>query len=197
MDTFHVFINGFNQTTGQRSVGMFQLFKNACEATKSIDNIRCEIRNYDANMEELASFMLNMAGDSMLIVNVYAYSWGGGRGFISLARALKKRGVEIRLAVLCDPVYSSWFSPLRPVLAFNPWAKITIPSNVNHVNSVHQTQNHPRGHRIVAADRSKTVIHGRVLVNRNHAYIDESTQFRDMVIEGYMTDTRKYTKEGE
>lgn len=105
-------------------------------------------------------------------VFVYAYSWGAGGGFVRLARALKKRGIEIEIAVLSDPVYCP---PLRCLawLALCPWQKIRVPDNVKRVHYFFQRENLPQGHHLVADDPRKTTIERPHQARQEHHYMDE------------------------
>lgn len=191
MNRFHIFISGFNQDTSGDH-GIFRIFKDAAVKTKHYDEVRCELRNYNADMEELAQMMVNMAGGSpgdINEVNIYAYSWGGGRGFTQLANALDMRGVIVNHAVLCDPVYWHPFPPLRWWGAKSKSSKIVVPSNVLNVSSVHQVKNWPSGHQLVAADPKKTYIQKRIKVDAGHSSIDDSVDYRRLAMAVYQPST--------
>lgn len=165
---------------------------------------------WNADWKSLAHLIANNASACVEIV-VVAYSWGAGHGFVSLAKELAKYGLKVVCAYLADPVYRSprllmrWRSlvnrgPLAPT--------IHIPDNVKEVRWTRQSRNKPQGHDLQGlspefvesvhfdlspggdAPRTRrireqvgTLIHDPVLVDCDHAWMDDRQEFRNMVLE--------------
>lgn len=121
-------------------------------------------------------------------IRIYAYSWGAGFGFITLAKELHRRGIGIRHAVLCDGVWRrpgipagfNWVGSLSSV-----WrkGKLPIPASVDEVTWCYQTNNRPDGDQPVAAKGARTIIHpGFKLTDAVHATADDSQWFYDTSI---------------
>ena len=135
---------------------------------------------------------------------VAAYSWGGGWGFPQLAKECDKRGLRIRMAVLCDPVYRSpyFIGKWKSMVNRNDWysvggilaPKIKVPASVDEVAWFYQRQNKPQAHKLVAinpwtpvtigeAPNRGTLIHpGVEITGVNHAYMDDADIFHDKVM---------------
>lgn len=130
------------------------------------------------NWKAIAAFLeRNSPEPEKAWINIYAYSWGCGHGFKDLTRQLQKRGMVVRNAVLCDPVYHSWWRPWR-ALAMSP--AIRIPRNVREVHWLRQYNNRPAGTDLIAEDRH-TIIHDAVVIeDREHEYMDDSPEFFEM-----------------
>ena len=171
-------ISGFTQTEAKphgvyrlKEKIIAQIYDSGCLA-----NIRVEMRQWNDNWKNVADHVHILNTEREVLVNVYAYSWGAGWGFVQLANQLKKRGITIKTAVLCDPVYRHpnlllrWKSLLsRDWTTFSPFIK--IPSNVETVHHFHQTLDRPQGHMLWAEDVSKTRITEAVKLERTHSYI--------------------------
>lgn len=86
-------------------------------------------------------------------VIVAAYSWGVGNGLVRFAWALKKYGIDILHAVICDGIYRhaypggewrSYFGDLVP-----SWSTIVFPPNVKKVTGFYQEETRPMGQKPV------------------------------------------------
>jgi len=148
----------------------------------------CVITPYEwwEDMRGLAQFIVRNSAVSPRVM-VIAYSWGCGAAFATLARECEAMGVEITVAVLCDPVFRSrvfpaWL-PLNP-LSVSPWMRpaIKIPASVQRVEWVRQDKDFPRGHDLVAEDPASTVIGLGCYVPVGHTRIDNSTEFQSLAL---------------
>lgn len=195
-------IMGFTQTIAYL-VGMLKLWRRL-RMRSSEDRFICHPQRWCANWAEVADFINVITHNDALgvpkpTIYVAAYSWGAGWGFIRLAKELKKRGLHISKAVLCDPVYRSplfpfgWLTRLRTMINKGPLApRIVIPSNVENVWYFFQTQNKPRAHRLVPQKEGYPVIHPGTDGDENlkpgeleadHAFMDDQPEFIGKVIE--------------
>ena len=178
INTWHVPISGFTQTL-DRSNGIHKLW---IKLRSVVDKQTCIIHPqvWNANFAELAEFIWMMSqGNGVPTIKVYAYSWGCGHGFVRLAKELRKRGLTIQTAVLCDPVFHSWWRPWR-AMVFSP--NIEIPSNVEEVFWFRQYRNHPQATGLVEEDKDETNIHSPVVLDREHAYMEDAVEFHDMCL---------------
>jgi len=116
-------------------------------------------------------------------IDVFAYSWGVGFGFLRLAKYLRRHDIEIQNAVLCDGVAHvgpgfAGLHTLSKLLAFLPAWEIVIPDNVRAVYPLRQEQTRLRGHAMRCADPNATRLAPFVLdPHRGHTEMDESPSF--------------------
>lgn len=112
----------------------------------------------------------------------FCFSYGGGWGFLQLARELGKRDLNIETAVLCDAVYRSrWF--IGKWLAFVDWPMIRVPDNVCRVIPFVQRMSRPRGHRIVAINEKTTTIEEPIILHASHVNCDDNRHFHAVAID--------------
>lgn len=176
---WHILISGFTQTL-ERQNGMSRLWLKMRPVASPTTCV--QIYTWDADWDEVSGFIALNSADAPT-VNVYAYSWGAGWGFVKLAERLSERGLEIRNAVLCDPVYRNpylptWFS-LAPRSLFGE-RTIRVPMNVREVRWFYQTQNKPAGHEPESNGRTK--IHRGVQLHYPHAGMEDSVEFHQAVL---------------
>lgn len=167
---WHVVISGFTQHRGDPT-GSQRLW---LKLRGLVNNGRScvEFFPWNSNWRDVAEWIWRCRPEERPPrVYVYAYSWGAGGGFVRLARALRKRGIEIEFAVLSDPVYCP---PLRCLawLALVPWIPIRVPDNVRRVHYFLQRLNFPRGHKLVADDARRTTIERPQEARQVHHYMD-------------------------
>jgi pimeloyl-ACP methyl ester carboxylesterase len=112
-------------------------------------------------------------------VAIFGYSWGCGFGFVQLAKSLQRLGIDVKSAVLCDPVLHHGFMKWR---AFMPWRPIWIPSNVDEVWKFYQTKNMPRGHKLKRTSRF-TIMQTPVKLNAKHSEMDNQSEWHDKCLE--------------
>ena len=112
-----------------------------------------------------------------LDVRVFAYSWGAGHGFRSLAVELGNRGIDISSAVLSDGVYHSWRAIWRAMWSPFWTPRIVVPKNVKKVWWFRQFEDKPAGHNLVAECSGSTTIHDPKVLTVTHAYMDEAPEF--------------------
>ena len=170
--TWHQVISGFTQNLGRPS-GAEQLYFELREMINAETDVRLSV--WKDRWDDVAEFMRRSSVAEPRIY-IYAYSWGGGYGFKHLANALRKRGMHIDCAVLCDPVYRSsilptWL-PINP-LSMTSWARIKVPDNVRRVKWFYQRQNRPQGHNLIAKDPKKTAIAPGIQLDANHEFMDD------------------------
>lgn len=141
---------------------------------------------WDEDMRGLVDFIQRNSpnGSEAMVI---AYSWGCGVGFTTFAREALRSGLRIKIAVLCDPVYRSRIFPTW--LPFNPLSisrlirmPISIPASVERVEWVRQIVDYPRGHDLIAEDRTRTKIGGGSYVLARHRSIDNSEDFYRLAI---------------
>ncbi|HJT31056.1 MAG TPA: hypothetical protein VJ783_03240 [Pirellulales bacterium] len=167
---WHVVISGFTQHRGDPT-GSQKLW---LRLRGLVNNGRScvEFFPWNSNWKDVAEWIWRCRPEERPPrVYVYAYSWGAGGGFVRLARALRKRGIEVERAVLSDPVYCP---PLRCLAwtALLRWKKIHVPDNVRRVDYFFQRRNYPRGHHLVALDPKRTVIGRPQEAALEHHYMD-------------------------
>jgi hypothetical protein len=175
---WHIPISGFTQGI-DRANGFDKLWLKLRD--KAGENVSVVTpQRWSADFDSLADFIDRMSPDGKTPeINIYAYSWGCGRGFIQLSEELGKRGLIVLNAVLCDPVFYSRWRPWRAMVA-SP--AITIPKNVNQVYWFYQRQNRPCATELRPL-ASTTAIAPGVELRREHAWMDDAPQFHEKCME--------------
>lgn len=178
-------IGGFKQTE-RKSVGMDEIQRRL--EWRYNDMGRCEVydlRTWKSDMTGLAALAKR---DGVARAIVIGYSHGGGYAAPRLVKQLQKRGIQIRLVLLCDPVYRPLWLPrwtLAQVLSFRALipgsAVIRFPEPVVALYGVRQEQSIPRAHR-VRIGRSEAM-EMRLLTGYDHDEIDESEEWFSLVDE--------------
>lgn len=181
-------IGGFTQDTHTEN-GMIKLSERLRENGHSDGfDKRVLFYRWDSNWHRVAeyNFIISEMYTEHLTICIFAYSWGAGWGAIQLAKHLQKTGLDVRVMVLCDPVYRhpnillKWFSLFGRDWNFNP--TITIPLNVEEVFSFHQRQNIPQGHKILV--QGQTILHPSYHIkNMIHQKMDSSWIFQGTCME--------------
>lgn len=177
----HVCISGFTQSL-QRASGLENLWLMLRDEHEG-GACRVSLREWDSDWDAFAEHVWRTGLGGDVDVRVYAYSWGAGHGFVRLARELGARGIQIRYAVLSDPVYRRWYALWRSVwspLLGEP--TIEVPANVREVAYLIQRRNIPHGHRLVA-EHPKTVIHEPRTLDYSHQYMDDAIEFHEASID--------------
>lgn len=143
---------------------------------------------WSADMEAFVRFVLRNSGPSKPRLMVTGYSWGAGVGAMRLAEACYPLGLTIEMMLLCDPVYRSRLLP--DWLPFNPrsvatfWRpEIVVPRSVDKVVWMRQAVSVPSGHDLRAAFSGVTTIRPPVISLADHCSIDDTPEWRDMVLE--------------
>src|SRR5688500_4992637 len=107
IETVHIPIRGFQQDDGEQS-GVEVLWRERLRPLAGAATLVVTPLEWDHDWKDYAAFLsrLNPEGAPPPKLCVYAYSWGAGWGFISLAKQLGKLDppMRIALAVLTDPV---------------------------------------------------------------------------------------------
>ncbi len=184
----HQCISGFTQTQA-RPHGVLKLSEKLHNEGFNNSTSRVFLHPWNANWAGIAEYfwLLGENHNANVIVNIYAYSWGGGWGAIRLAKQLKSRGIVVQIMVLCDAVYRHpvflmrWTSLLQRDSSLSP--VITVPDNVLRVRPLHQRQNTPQGHKIKGSKTFAGIIDESMLISRDHQYMDDAPEFHDMVLE--------------
>jgi hypothetical protein len=177
---WHILIRGFTQCDARPS-GFEHLWLQL--RNRSNPDTAILLVNWNADFADLAS-LISRCSTEGAGVNIYAYSWGAGRGFPMLACELHRHGMTVATACLCDPVYRdpglpAWLPDLRAML---PDQKIVVPSNVAEVHWCYQRRNHPTGHTPVRSPDASTVIHpGRELFI-HHEQMDDAPEFYEIAL---------------
>jgi pimeloyl-ACP methyl ester carboxylesterase len=127
------------------------------------------------------------------VIDLVGYSWGGASA-IELAWELKDCGLKVRKILLADAVYRHRYRAGN-WRAFWPHSKLVVPSTVGEVFWVRQRNPRfrpfhthgwfqPAGHDVVpeSADSLGPAIHEPVIVDCVHNFVDDSAEFRAMVV---------------
>lgn len=173
MKTWIICISGYTQKRGVSSgtVELWHLMRQY-----SAPEVCVQLKLWNDDFEDYAAFIRrNSDRDARILV--CAYSWGAGHGFLRLAKALQGH-CKIDCAVLCDPIYRSRLLSMR-WLAFSPWPKITIPTNVQDVYWFRQEVDRPRSHDLRASDDEMTWIHPAEVLPLPHTEIDNSPVYHE------------------
>jgi hypothetical protein len=176
---WHIIISGYSQSY-RTPTGCERIWLALHAATDTVE--RCLYFPWNAPWCDIAEF-IKRCSEPDAEVYIYAYSWGAGYGFVSLAEELQKRGLPVTHAVLCDPVWRrkgipaglNWIGSLSSVWADS---KLDVPANVQEVSWCYQRNNKPDGDTPTAAKGATTIIHPGVKIeNAIHPTIDESEWF--------------------
>lgn len=171
-------ISGFSQDFAHPS-GIEVLWE---RLRQSFSNFECCVTMYPwrSDWKAIASHIVRTGRPTGIDVRVAAYSWGAGHGFVKLALALMNQGVNIKVAVLSDPVYRNawmlWRSLWSPILG-EP--VISIPENVGKVLYLRQQMVWPHGHKCVSKS-GKTAIEDHGFLVRPHVWMDDAREFHDL-----------------
>lgn len=179
-ERFHVPIMGFTQNQSRES-GLEKVWRQLREEIPLKTQCLVHPQRWNADFDGLAEFIFRNGGPGTL-VNVYAYSWGCGHGFVKLAKALRKRGIQIPQAVLSDPVYHSWWRPWRGLFPAVWNGPIVVPENVWDVHSFYQRLNRPQG-TTLKLNNKLAVNREPIEVKAAHEYMDDTSEFRNKVLE--------------
>lgn len=143
-------------------------------------------------MDHWAGFVHSMIEDADdPCIMIAGYSYGCGWGFQKISKYLEDWAINVRCAVLCDPVYRSpfyslaWRSMITKDVPIVGWMAPTIRvrKNVREVHSFYQLENRPRAHRLVAMDPNRTTIHPRERLFKPHQAMDDHPDFHHKVHE--------------
>lgn len=171
ISTWHIVISGFTQKEDSYN-GCERLW----EALTAHLSPTCVVmqKEWDDDFDRLAARIKRCSGDRPTVY-IYAYSWGAGNGFVSLAKALREYGIFVEVAVLCDPVYYSRL-PLWSIRFLGALAgkDIEVPANVKRAAYFIQRVNYPRGSKVVAEDPVYTTITEPVLLALPHGDMEDS-----------------------
>ena len=169
MKVWHEIIGGFLQNQGTLT-GMIKLWADIHAKCCKPGHTNANFSPWNSNWKHRAEHISRFSAEEPIIL-VYAYSWGAGWGARQLAKELDKRGLEIRMMILSDPVYRHpyWLGNWR---AFWPYSVIKFPPNVNEISYYIQRIDWPRGHKVEG-----NKVHNPVEVSRGHRWMDEAPEF--------------------
>lgn len=183
MISLNVCISGFTQTQG-RGHGVFRLSEELVRRGYNEGvHRRVWYLRWNENWRRWAEHvdLISVLHNQEVLVAIHGYSWGGGWGAMEFARELRRLGIGVRFAVLCDAVYRDWLAPLRYRALFGrdthflPAPLIRVPSNVGEVFPFHQTMDRPQGHRLLPENGTK--IHPSARLYRTHGAMDDAPEF--------------------
>lgn len=181
---FIVPIMGFTQQTA-RPTGLEKLWRQLREHSAP-DCCILTPRQWDDNWQGIAQFIDRNAAEHARI-DVVAYSWGAGDGFIKLAESLGRLPVprSVEMAVLADPIYRSPMVPFVFRSLLNTfWApSIIVPDNVRRVRWTRQNVNKPAGHDLRRTDGSVRGIGWGYIRGLRHEQMDDDPAFHEMAME--------------
>lgn len=185
---WHVVISGYTQNYGSLN-GSETLWGDIDDALCSKGpGVRVLYFPWNAPWREIAEMIKRNSVPSTEVF-IYAYSWGAGYGFVTLAQQLEDWGVSVRHAVLCDPVWRrpgipAFFQWVGTIASYFGRETIAVPTNVLEVSWCYQRNSKPDGDRPVAAKGSRTRINaGFKLRNAVHTTADESQWFQSRAME--------------
>jgi len=169
--------SGFLQSKGNVGNGCVNILR-SLELEYGSKGTRIELENWDDDTEHTAEYIYQLSSkENPPDVAIFAFSWGCGYGFINLARSLQKRGIDVKYAVLCDPVYyglAKWRALIPKTLYSKVY--ITVPGNVKEVFWLRQNVSKPAGHDL-RAESPYTCIHEPIILDVKHTDADNSPQF--------------------
>jgi len=174
-------IPGYMQRRGDPGAGVPALHRELSAAYNG-PTCRVDLFLWDSKWRDLARW-IDQSSIRAARIDVFAYSWGVGFGFLRLAKYLRRHGREIQNAVLCDGVAHVGpglgpFHTASKSLAFLPCWSIRIPDNVRAVHRLRQENSLLRGHPIHRADPNRTRLATPIYdVHRVHATMDDSPAF--------------------
>lgn len=180
---------GFTENRGYPS-GMEDLWFNVLRRYASEWLTVYHPQKWNVKPDEILSQMRRLRITDVMCVG---YSWGAGVGVQQFADKARMYGISIPFACLCDPVYRSrllpvWL-PINP-LSLTRHPKIEIPTSINEVYWVKQSQNLPAGHDLVAKNPTITTIHPPETLPVGHGMIDEHPRWKELVgsiVEEFLT----------
>ena len=171
---------GFRQDLGEPN-GLGELWKKMRELSAP-DVCVLTPMAWNDDAEDLAAFIAYHSAPRATVF-FYGYSYGVGRFFTRLARALKRLGIKISMAVTCDGI-RRW-RLLKPLSLrfFDLWVTLPVPANVLEVYAFRQSEDFLlRGHRLIAEDAGRTQIHDCELHGYDHYDIDEAQSFHRVAL---------------
>lgn len=174
---------GFTQNVGE-DVGCIKLWK-LMRGYSDKDTTVITPFTWNQPMKDWAAFIHNITRDAEDPCILFAgYSYGCGWLFQQLSKYLEKWSMDVRCAILCDPVYRSRIRLLawRSIINRGPLAPvIKIRKNVEEVYSFYQRENKPQAHALVAMDATRTKIHDRIRLSKPHEAMDDHPHFHKKV----------------
>lgn len=142
-------------------------------------------RDWTSNVKALASQLVRQGVRNVALVS-YSHGQAAATAFARHAYTL---GISTDLWLACDPVYRPTFLPrwniLQP-LAFRamlPNGKITVPRSIRRAAWVRQEVDFPRGHDLVAEDKSSTHVAEPIVIPLRHTLIDHAPRWIDLLRE--------------
>lgn len=141
-------------------------------------------RQWDSDPKALVAYLSRWKVTEVASVG---YSYGGGFAAQRFAHECQKRGITIKLMLLCDPVYRPLWLPawniLQPfaIRSLMPKAAtIDIPRSVEEVHWVRQRLSLPMAHDL-RSEWAMTKIHDPQVLPYGHTAIDESPEWFRLV----------------
>lgn len=184
---WHIVVSGFRQRQGNLN-GMDKIWDMAEIRAKSRPDARAMIYPWHCDVADIAGLIMRKRDpDTMPLVNLYGYSWGG-MTCVNLSEELRDREIDVRTMVLSDAVYRHWHrgGQWRTFLPMS----IYIPDNVKQVIHFKQRENWPFGHTLVAKNPGMTDMAPMRWLTAKHQHMDDSPAFRlacQRAIEGAIT----------
>jgi len=169
--------SGFRQHRGNSANGCVNILGRLGTQYGGNGN-RIELQEWDDSPSHTADYIYRLSDPkNPPQVALFGYSWGCGYGVVRLAKELRRKQINVRYAVLCDPVYhglARWRA-LIPRGLFSR-VRIVIPSNVEEVFWLRQKISKPAGHDIVRESRY-TTIHPPQVLQVRHTEMDNAPEF--------------------
>lgn len=180
IDCWHLVFAGFLQDEGE-ATGCLRLYREMHGIFAS-SGCAVELCEWNRRVDPIATRIARLTNGHLPIVCLYGYSWGGQTA-VNLSWELARRGFVVRHMVLCDAVrrHRYWLGNWR---AFWPGSKVVVGPTVLDVEWFVQHNDWPRGHEVVAAEKSRTRIappHNTGSVT--HAHMDEYRPWIDCCLD--------------
>ena len=149
---FHILYNGFTQRHDNIGAGLAGLYARMVFTFNDTETIIWD-KHWHEDVKETAAFIHRLGYDRETgqgpKLSVVGYSFGF-QAAVDLCDELNNlANVPVQSLVACDGVRRRSTYPWGWLSAMNPYAKFSIPGNVEKLISYRQNENWPRGHEIV------------------------------------------------
>ncbi len=171
-----ILVGGFLQEQGTYN-GIIRLWDELSIQTASDPFTRVFWYPWNADAADIAEMIFRFRPMTKIHdVILIGYSWGGTL-VIRIARELRKRGIKVKLMILCDAIYRV---RVLKFLAFVSCVRLGIPKNVEEVQSFRQENSYLRGHKLTF--HGATQFNEFLAPNTEHKYMDDLIEFRKYVL---------------
>jgi pimeloyl-ACP methyl ester carboxylesterase len=170
--------------TGQNQSGMEDLFFDVVRHFASDTITTLHPRRWNSDIDALLDMLTRQRIHEVVLIG---YSWGAGYACMRFARMAPEWGIDIPLALLCDPVFRPlWMPRWMPANPFNfrsvtKSTRITVPRTVRRVAWVRQEVSLPAGHMLEKEAQLCQFIEPPLVLPYSHTDIDEAPEWFALV----------------